>query len=95
MAFAFNACGNGQAPTNRHFPASGPNPARLDEELAVPWQGSLEGRRHAAREGVRNLAAAAGTRHQLVFVDPLVATTIHLRHDLSRTCSPAPRPKGI
>ncbi|MCG7210109.1 transposase [Streptomyces arenae] len=56
--------------------------ARLVEELATPWQANLEGRRHAARGGVRKRAAGAGARHQLVFVDRLVATLIHLRHDL-------------
>ncbi len=56
--------------------------AYLVEELAAPWQAGLEGRRHAARGGVRKRAAGAGARHQLVFVDRLVATLIHLRHDL-------------
>lgn len=41
-----------------------------------------EGRRHAARCGARKRAAGAGARHRLVFVDRLVATLIHLRHDL-------------
>nr|WP_244218578.1 transposase family protein [Streptomyces corchorusii] len=52
------------------------------EELAEPWQAGLEGRRHAARGGSRKRAEGAGARHQLVFVDRLVATLIHLRHDL-------------
>nr|WP_237492835.1 transposase family protein [Streptomyces sp. YIM 132580] len=56
--------------------------ACLVEELAVPWQAGLEGRRHAVCGGVRKRAAGAGARHQLVFVDRLVATLIHLRHDL-------------
>ena len=56
--------------------------ARLVEELAASWQAGLEGRRHAARGGARKRAAGAGARHQLVFVDRLVATLIHLRHDL-------------
>ncbi|MET9567475.1 transposase family protein, partial [Streptomyces tauricus] len=56
--------------------------ACLIEELAQPWQAGLEGRRHAARGGARRRAAGAGARHQLVFVDRLVATLIHLRHDL-------------
>ncbi|GGR65764.1 transposase [Streptomyces aurantiogriseus] len=56
--------------------------ALLVEELAVPWQAAVEGRRHAARGGARKRAAGAGARHQLVFVDRLVATLIHLRHDL-------------
>jgi hypothetical protein len=54
----------------------------LVEELAEPWQARVEGRSHATRGGARKRAAGAGTRHQLVFVDRLVATLIHLRHDL-------------
>lgn len=57
--------------------------ACLVEELVAPWQAGLEGRRHAARGGIRKRAEGAGARHQLVFVDRLVATLIHLRHDLS------------
>lgn len=48
--------------------------ALLVEELAVPWQAGLEGRRHAPRGGARKRAVGAGARHQLVFVDRLVAT---------------------
>ncbi|MFI1161865.1 transposase family protein [Streptomyces sioyaensis] len=54
----------------------------LIEELAQSWQAGVEGRRHEARGRVRKRAAGAGARHQLVFVDRLVATLIHLRHDL-------------
>ncbi|MEU5295557.1 transposase family protein [Streptomyces umbrinus] len=57
--------------------------ACLIEELAAPWQAGLEGRRHAARGGIRKRTEGAGAHHQLVFVDRLVATLIHLRHDLS------------
>ncbi|MEU5689956.1 transposase family protein [Streptomyces venezuelae] len=56
--------------------------AGLIEELSEPWQTGVEGRRHATRGGARRRAAGAGARHQLVFVDRLVATLIHLRHDL-------------
>ncbi|MGP3638683.1 transposase family protein [Streptomyces sp. 24-1644] len=42
----------------------------------------VEGRRHEARGGARKRGAGAGVRHRLVFVDRLVATLIHLRHDL-------------
>ncbi|MFD3939911.1 transposase family protein [Streptomyces sp. NPDC058611] len=56
--------------------------ALLVAELADPWQAAVEGRRHDARGGVRKRAEGAGARHQLVFVDRLVATLIHLRHDL-------------
>ncbi|WP_309031977.1 helix-turn-helix domain-containing protein, partial [Streptomyces alfalfae] len=54
----------------------------LVEEVAVPWQAGLEGRRHVVRGRARERAAGAGARHQLVFIDRLVATLIHLRHDL-------------
>nr|QIY67809.1 IS5/IS1182 family transposase [Streptomyces sp. RPA4-2] len=50
--------------------------------MAEPWQAGVEGRRHAVRGGARKRAEGAGARHQLVFVDRLVATLIHLRHDL-------------
>lgn len=56
--------------------------ACLVEELAGPWQALVEGRRHEARGGARKREAGAGVRHRLVFVDRLVATLIHLRHDL-------------
>ena len=61
---------------------SRPHLACLIEELAQPWHAGLEGRRHTARGGGRKRAAGAGARHQLVFVDRLVAALIHLRHDL-------------
>jgi hypothetical protein len=51
-------------------------------ELAGSWQAGVKGRRHEARGGARNRAAGAGARHQLVSVARLVATLIHLRHDL-------------
>ena len=54
----------------------------LVTELARPWVVGVEGRRHQARGGARKRAPGAGARHQLVFVDRLVATLIHLRHDL-------------
>ncbi|EDY45700.2 insertion element transposase [Streptomyces sp. SPB074] len=56
--------------------------ACLVEELAGPWQAMIEGRRHEARGGARKREAGAGARHRLVFVDRLVVTLIHLRHDL-------------
>ncbi|MFF9490738.1 transposase family protein [Streptomyces sp. NPDC014676] len=54
----------------------------LTAELARPWVAEVEGRRHQARGGARKRALGAGARHQLVLVDRLVATLIHLRHDL-------------
>jgi hypothetical protein len=56
--------------------------ACLVEELAQLWQAGVEGRRHEVRGGPRRRAAGAGARHRLVFADRLVATLIHLRHDL-------------
>jgi hypothetical protein len=56
--------------------------ACLIEELPAPWQAGLEGRRHTARGGIRKRAEGAGARHQLIFFDWLMATLIHLRHDL-------------
>ncbi|MFD5721565.1 transposase family protein [Streptomyces sp. NPDC127036] len=54
----------------------------LVAELARPWLVGVEGRRHQVRGGARKRAPGAGARYQLVFVDRLVATLIHLRHDL-------------
>jgi hypothetical protein len=56
--------------------------ACLVEEVADPWQAMVEGRRHKARGEARKREAGAGARHRLVFVDRLVVTLIHLRHDL-------------
>ncbi|MFJ2900544.1 transposase family protein [Streptomyces sp. NPDC087218] len=56
--------------------------ACLAEELADPWQAAVEGRRHEARGGAGKREAGAGARHRLVFIDRLVVTLIHLRHDL-------------
>ncbi|MFI1106338.1 transposase family protein [Streptomyces melanogenes] len=54
----------------------------LVAELARPWVAGVEGRRYQARGGDRKRALGAGARYRLVFVDRLVATLIHLRHDL-------------
>lgn len=56
--------------------------ASLIEELGDLWQAVVEGRGHEARGGARRCEAGAGARHRLVFVGRLVATLIHLRHDL-------------
>lgn len=56
--------------------------AALVEELAHPWEMAVEDHRNQVRGGARKRAAGAGARHRLVFVDRLVATLIHLRHDL-------------
>lgn len=54
----------------------------LTVELARPRVIAVEGRRYQARGGARKRATGAGARHQLVFVDRLVLTPIHLRRDL-------------
>ncbi|MEU7230146.1 transposase family protein [Streptomyces chrestomyceticus] len=56
--------------------------ASLVAELAGPWVAGVEGHRFRVRGGERKRAPGAGARHRLVFVDRLVATLIHLRHDL-------------
>lgn len=56
--------------------------ASLVEELARPWAAAVEGRRFQQRGGVRRRAQGAGADYRLVFVDRLLATLIHLRHDL-------------
>ncbi|MER5399867.1 transposase family protein [Streptomyces sp. NPDC002599] len=56
--------------------------ASLVEELARPWAAAAEGRRGRVRGGVRRRAPGAGAQYRLVFVDRLVVTLIHLRHDL-------------
>ncbi|MFD3687822.1 transposase family protein [Nocardiopsis sp. NPDC058631] len=56
--------------------------AALVEELAHPWEVAVEDHRNQVRGGSRKRAAGAGARHRLVFVGRLVATLIHLRHDL-------------
>jgi hypothetical protein len=56
--------------------------ASLVEELARPWAAAAEGRRGRVRGGVRRRAPGAGAQYRLVFVNRLVVTLIHLRHDL-------------
>ena len=56
--------------------------AELLCELAEPWQAAVEGQRHTVRGGGRRRAAGAGARHRLVFVDRVIVTLVHLRHDL-------------
>lgn len=56
--------------------------ASLVEELARSWSAAVEGRRFRERGGARQRALGTGARYRLVFVDRLVATLIHLRHDL-------------
>ncbi len=48
----------------------------------MPRQVCIEGRRHVARGGVGKRFEGAGVRHRLVFIDRLVATSVHLQHDL-------------
>ncbi|MFE5550201.1 transposase family protein [Streptomyces sp. NPDC056534] len=57
-------------------------PGRLPDELAGPWRAAVEGRRRQTRGGARKRAAGGGARRQLVFVDRLTVTLVHLRHGL-------------
>ncbi|MBB4986930.1 hypothetical protein GGE06_007902 [Streptomyces sp. SFB5A] len=59
--------------------STAPSVAEARRELG---RKTVEGRRHEVRGGARKRAAGAGARHQLAFIDRLVATLIHLRHDL-------------
>ncbi|ROQ36200.1 DDE superfamily endonuclease [Streptomyces sp. PanSC19] len=61
---------------------SRPHLSPLVGELTRPWVAGDGGRLHQARGGARKRAAGAGARHRLMFVNRLVATLIHLRHDL-------------
>ncbi|GGW13607.1 hypothetical protein GCM10018980_16550 [Streptomyces capoamus] len=54
----------------------------LVQEMAQPWLAAVESRGREVRGEARKRATGTGARHQLVFVDRLVATLIHLRHDL-------------
>ncbi|WP_201294989.1 transposase family protein [Nocardiopsis sp. FR4] len=56
--------------------------AALVEKLARPWEAAVKDHQYQVRVGARKRAAGAGAGHRLVFVDRLVATLIHLRHDL-------------
>ncbi|MGW7412719.1 transposase family protein [Streptomyces sp. NPDC054863] len=56
--------------------------AALVAELSSPWTAAEEGRRYQVRGGRRRRAPGAGARYQLVFVDRVIVTLIHLRHDL-------------
>ncbi|MFI0982031.1 transposase family protein [Streptomyces sp. NPDC021093] len=56
--------------------------AALVAELASPWTAAEEGRRCQVRGGLRRRAPGAGARYRLVFVDRVIVTLIHLRHDL-------------
>ncbi|MFI1226890.1 MULTISPECIES: transposase family protein [unclassified Streptomyces] len=54
----------------------------LLEELAHPWQAARESALHAKRGGLRQRAVGAGRKPKLIFVDRLLITLVHLRHQL-------------
>ncbi|MFG2632140.1 transposase family protein [Streptomyces sp. NPDC048473] len=54
----------------------------LLEELAPVWDAARESELRQARGGPRRRAAGAGRKPKLVFADRLLATLVHLRHQL-------------
>lgn len=54
----------------------------LLEKLAPVWDAARESELRQARGGPRRRAAGAGRRRKLVFADRLLATLVHLRHQL-------------
>ena len=52
-------------------------------ELAPRWQARCESYRHDRRQGARRREAGAGPKHELVFMDRLLATPVHLRTGLT------------
>ncbi|MGY5035719.1 transposase family protein [Streptomyces sp. 900116325] len=54
----------------------------LLEELATVWDAARESELRQARGGPRRRAAGAGRKPKLVFADRLLATLVHLRHQL-------------
>ncbi|WP_234437856.1 helix-turn-helix domain-containing protein [Streptomyces sp. WM6368] len=55
----------------------------LIEELAPRWEARCEFGRHGRREAARMRPAGAGPKYELVFVDRLPATLVHLRTGLT------------
>ncbi|MBT2401643.1 transposase family protein [Streptomyces sp. ISL-100] len=51
-------------------------------ELAHPWEAARESALREERGGPRQRAAGAGRKPKLVFVDRLLVTLVHLRHQL-------------
>lgn len=55
----------------------------LIEELAPRWQAQCESGRHERRRTARRRSAGAGPKYELVFVDRVLATLVHLRTGLT------------
>jgi hypothetical protein len=55
----------------------------LVAELAPRWEARCESGRHERREGTRRREAGAGPKYELVFVDRLLVTLVHLRTGLT------------
>lgn len=55
----------------------------LAAELAARWEARCESGRHERRHGSRKREAGAGPKHELVFVDRLLVTLVHLRTGLT------------
>ncbi|WP_143203697.1 hypothetical protein OG543_24455 [Streptomyces sp. NBC_01178] len=56
--------------------------AELVAELAPAWEAQQESALQERRGGDRRREAGAGPKHRLVFVDRVLVTPAHLRHDL-------------
>ncbi|MGW3658700.1 hypothetical protein ACWD6R_24765 [Streptomyces sp. NPDC005151] len=54
----------------------------LIEELAPRWESRRESALREQRGGDRRRTAGAGPKHRLAFVDRLLVTPVHLRHQL-------------
>jgi hypothetical protein len=52
----------------------------LIEELATPWTARCESALRERRGGKRKQQQGAGPKHELVFIDRVVVTLVHLRH---------------
>ena len=68
-----------------HPALSGVSRAHFGElfaELAGPWEAARQSALRAARGGDRRRAEGAGRKPKLVFIDRLLVTLVHLRHQL-------------
>jgi hypothetical protein len=54
----------------------------LTQELATPWITRCESALHQRRGGARRRQAGAGPKHELVFIDRVLVTLVHLRFQL-------------
>lgn len=61
----------------------------LTEELVSTWQARGESALRERRGGDRRRAAGAGRKHELVFIDRMLVTLVHLRTQLPQPRSPS------